>query len=157
GAYTLTYLPLCKYDELQIAPTEEDILFRKSLIRGVVHAQGAAMFGGVAGHAGLFSTANDLAKLMQMNLWDGEYGGIRYFHSGTVPYFAGKQTNQNRRGLGWDKPVKESGPSPTSRYASPLTFGHTGFTGTAAWADPEFGLVYIFLSNRVHPDAENRK
>lgn len=157
GAYTLTYNPLCKFNEEQIAPTEEDIFFRKTLIRGVVHDQGAAMFGGVAGHAGLFSSANDLAKLMQMNLWDGEYGGIRYFQPGTVPYFAGVQIKQNRRGLGWDKPVMQEGPSPTSRHASQLTFGHTGFTGTAAWADPEFNLIYIFLSNRIHPDADNRK
>lgn len=94
---------------------------------------------------------------MQMNLWDGTYGGVRYFSKGTVPYFTRKQFDENRRGLGWDKPVEEEGPSPTSHYASPLTFGHTGFTGTAAWADPEFGLVYIFLSNRVYPDANNRK
>ncbi|MBK6266633.1 serine hydrolase [Marivirga sp. S37H4] len=157
GLNTLGFLPLCNFSAERIAPTENDRLFRNDLIKGWVHDQGAAMMGGVAGHAGLFSNAMDLAVLMQMNLWDGAYGGSRYFAKGTVPYFTKKQYSDNRRGLGWDKPVEEKGPSPTSRYASPLAFGHTGFTGTAAWADPEFGLVYIFLSNRVYPDAENRK
>ena len=157
GMNTMGFLPLCRFPENQIAPTENDLVFRNDLIKGWVHDQGAAMVGGVAGHAGLFSNAKDLAILMQMNLWDGNYGGVRYFSKGTVPYFTRKQFDENRRGLGWDKPVEEEGPSPTSHYASPLTFGHTGFTGTAAWADPEFGLVYIFLSNRVYPDADNRK
>jgi len=157
GMSTMGFLPLCNFPETQIAPTENDLVFRNDLIKGWVHDQGAAMVGGVAGHAGLFSNAKDLAILMQMNLWDGAYGGVRYFSKGTVPYFTKKQFDENRRGLGWDKPVEEEGPSPTSHYASPLTFGHTGFTGTAAWADPEFGLVYIFLSNRVYPDATNRK
>lgn len=157
GMSTLGFLPLCRFPESRIAPTENDLTFRNDLIKGWVHDQGAAMFGGVAGHAGLFSNALDLAILMQMNLWDGSYGGVRYFAKGTVPYFTKQQFGDNRRGLGWDKPVSEKGPSPTSHYASPLTFGHTGFTGTAAWADPEFGLVFIFLSNRVYPDAENRK
>ncbi|MGM0582615.1 MAG: glycoside hydrolase family 3 N-terminal domain-containing protein [Bacteroidota bacterium] len=157
GMSTMGFLPLCRFPETQIAPTENDLLFRNDLIKGWVHDQGAAMVGGVAGHAGLFSNAKDLAILMQMNLWDGTYGGVRYLSKGTVPYFTRKQFDENRRGLGWDKPVEEEGPSPTSHYASPLTFGHTGFTGTAAWADPEFGLVYIFLSNRVYPDANNRK
>ncbi|WNB17401.1 glycoside hydrolase family 3 N-terminal domain-containing protein [Marivirga arenosa] len=157
GMKTMGFLPLCRFPETQIAPTENDLLFRNDLIKGWVHDQGAAMVGGVAGHAGLFSNAKDLAILMQMNLWDGSYGGVRYFSKGTVPYFTKKQFDENRRGLGWDKPVEEDGPSPTSHYASSLTFGHTGFTGTAAWADPEFGLVFIFLSNRIYPDASNRK
>ncbi|WP_375580940.1 glycoside hydrolase family 3 N-terminal domain-containing protein [Marivirga tractuosa] len=157
GMSTMGFLPLCRFPENQIAPTENDLVFRNDLIKGWVHDQGAAMVGGVAGHAGLFSNAKDLAILMQMNLWDGTYGGVRYYRKGTIPYFTRKQFDENRRGLGWDKPVEEDGPSPTSHYASPLTFGHTGFTGTAAWADPEFGLVYIFLSNRVYPDANNRK
>ncbi|GAB3331008.1 glycoside hydrolase family 3 N-terminal domain-containing protein [Marivirga atlantica] len=157
GMNTMCYLPLCNFPQNRIAPTEDDPYFRSDLIHGWVHDQGAAMIGGVAGHAGLFSNAMDLAILMQMNLWDGAYGGTRYFSKGTVPYFTKKQYDDNRRGLGWDKPVEEEGPSPTSHYSSPLTFGHTGFTGTAAWADPEFGLVFIFLSNRIHPDASNRK
>ena len=157
GMSTMNFNPLCYFPVAQVAPTENDQLFRNDLIRGWVHDQGAAMLGGVAGHAGLFSNAMDLAILMQMNLWDGTYGGTRYYSKGTLPYFTRKQYDENRRGLGWDKPVEEKGPSPTSHYASPLTFGHTGFTGTAAWADPEFGLVFIFLSNRIHPDASNRK
>jgi beta-glucosidase-like glycosyl hydrolase/CubicO group peptidase (beta-lactamase class C family) len=157
GMSTMGFRPLCRFDQSCIAPTEQDQLFRNDLIHGWVHDQGAAMLGGVAGHAGLFSNAMDLAILMQMNLWDGAYGGTRYYSKGTVPYFTKKQYNLNRRGLGWDKPVEEEGPSPTSHYASPLTFGHTGFTGTAAWADPEFGLVFIFLSNRINPNASNRK
>ncbi len=157
GMSTMGYLPLCRFPQDKIAPTENDLLFRSDIVHGWVHDQGAAMVGGIAGHAGLFSNAHDLAILMQMNLWDGAYGGTRYYSKGTLPYFTRKQYNNNRRGLGWDKPVEDKGPSPTSNYASPLTFGHTGFTGTAAWADPEFGLVFIFLSNRIHPDASNRK
>lgn len=157
GMTTTGFLPLCKFSQENIVPTENDITFRADLIQGWVHDQGAAMVGGVAGHAGLFSNAHDLAILMQMNLWDGAYGGTRYYAKGTLPYFTRKQYKNNRRGLGWDKPVNGDGPSPTSHYASPLTFGHTGFTGTAAWADPEHGLVFIFLSNRIHPDASNRK
>lgn len=157
GLKTMGFQPLCRFDQTCIAPTENDHMFRNDLIQGWVHDQGAAMMGGVAGHAGLFSNAMDLAILMQMNLWDGAYGGNRYYSKGTVPYFTRKQYDDNRRGLGWDKPVEDDGPSPTSHYASPLTFGHTGFTGTAAWADPEFGLVFIFLSNRINPNAGNRK
>lgn len=157
GCSYLGYKPLCRLPEEQIAPTEDDEYFRDQLVDGSVHDQGAAMYGGVAGHAGLFSNANDLAILLQMNLWDGYYGGQRYFASGTVPRFAHKQVEDNRRGLGWDKPVMEEGPSPASHLASGLTFGHTGFTGTAIWADPEYDVIYIFLSNRVNPSAENHK
>ncbi|MTI41465.1 serine hydrolase [Fulvivirga lutimaris] len=157
GLSTMSYLPLCKYPLTQIAPTEYDNYFRRTLVYGLVHDQGAAMIGGVAGHAGLFSNALDLAKLMQMNMQDGKYGDTRYFMSGTVNSFASQQYASNRRGMGWDKPVVGQWNSPTSAYASGKTFGHTGFTGTAAWADPEFDLVYIFLSNRIYPDAENRK
>ncbi|HEY8402262.1 MAG TPA: glycoside hydrolase family 3 N-terminal domain-containing protein [Cytophagaceae bacterium] len=156
GLATLTYKPLEKYSVDKIAPTEDDKYFRMTLIRGTVHDQGAAMLGGCAGHAGLFSNANDLAVIMQMNLQYGYYGGLRYFLPETIPYFAKKQFEKNRRGLGWDKP-EPSGNGPTSNYASPNTFGHTGFTGTAAWVDPDQNLVYIFLSNRVHPDASNNK
>ncbi len=157
GLSTMSYLPLCKYPQDQIAPTEYDNYFRRTLVYGLVHDQGAAMMGGVAGHAGLFSNALDLAKLMQMNLQDGKYGDVKYFMPGTVNKFASQQYESNRRGMGWDKPVVGEWNSPTSAYASGKSFGHTGFTGTAAWADPEFGLVYIFLSNRIYPDAENRK
>jgi beta-N-acetylhexosaminidase len=157
GLSTTSYLPLCNFSFDRIAPTEDDKLFRKSLLTGWVHDQGAALVGGVAGHAGLFSNAIDLAKLMQMHLNGGHYGGVRYLSEATVKEFIRKQNSTSRRGIGWDKPSLGDGPSPTSAYASPKTFGHTGFTGTAAWADPEFGIVYIFLSNRVHPNAENNK
>jgi beta-N-acetylhexosaminidase len=157
GMSTTGYLPLCNFDFHRIAPTEDDKLFRKSLLTGWVHDQGAALVGGVAGHAGLFSNAIDLAKLMQMHLNGGHYGGVTFFHEPTVREFARRQGTSSRRGIGWDKPSLGEGPTPTSAFASPKTFGHTGFTGTAAWADPEFGLVYIFLSNRVHPNADNNK
>ena len=158
GLGSMTYLPLCKYPIDRIAPTEEDAYFRNILVCGMVHDPGAAMYGGIAGHAGLFSTAWDLAVLMQMNLNDGVYGEHRYLPAGTVATFnTAPYLPLNRRGIGWDKPLIGKWYGPTSEYASPSTFGHTGFTGTAAWADPEFDLVYIFLSNRIFPSAENVK
>ena len=157
GANTTGFLPLNRFPPIQIAPTEDDKLFRRSLLIGTVHDQGAAMHGGVAGHAGLFSDAGDLAKLGQMLLQQGEYGGIQYYKPETVKLFISKQFESSRRGLGWDKPVQSDWNSPTSIYASPKTFGHTGFTGTCIWVDPEFDLVYIFLSNRVHPNMTNNK
>jgi beta-N-acetylhexosaminidase len=157
GASTLGFLPLKRFPSRQIAPTENDLLFRKSLLIGYVHDQGAAMHGGVAGHAGLFSNANDLAKLYQMLLQKGRYGGVRYFKPETVDFFTNKQFEKSRRGLGWDKPTLNDTNGSTSRYSSAKTFGHTGFTGTCVWVDPEFNLVYVFLSNRVNPIAENNK
>lgn len=157
GLSTLGYLPLCRMPMERIAPTEQDTYFRNDLICGLVHDQGAALVGGAAGHAGLFSNANDLAILMQMNLQDGYYGGTHYLPKGTVDKFNQTQSKDNRRGLGWDKPELDSPHGPTSHFASPKTYGHTGFTGTAVWVDPEFNLVYIFLSNRVYPDAGNAK
>ena len=157
GAYTTGYLPLQRFPADQIAPTEKDLLFRKKLLVGTVHDQGAAMQGGIAGHAGLFSNANDLAKLGQMLLQKGNYGGYQFYKPETIEYFTQKQFDSSRRGLGWDKPVQSDWNSPTSLYASPRTFGHTGFTGTCIWVDPEFNLVYIFLSNRVHPSMTNNK
>ncbi|MDX5422102.1 MAG: serine hydrolase [Hymenobacteraceae bacterium] len=156
GLSTMTYKPLLKHRQESIAPTEEDRYFRHNLIWGSVHDQGAAMLGGVAGHAGLFSNANDLAILLQMNLQNGKYGGHEYFKTDVVVDFSKKQFSHNRRGLGWDKPEPE-GNGPTSAFAPASTFGHTGFTGTAAWVDPENKLIYIFLSNRVYPDAGNNK
>ncbi|HEV8513401.1 MAG TPA: serine hydrolase, partial [Cyclobacteriaceae bacterium] len=157
GASTLGYLPLRKFPLTQIAPTEKDTLFRKSLLVGYVHDQGAAMHGGIAGHAGLFSNANDLAKLGQMWLNDGSYGGVQFFKPETLHFFTAKQYTDSRRGLGWDRPVESDWNSPVSTYASSKTFGHTGFTGTCIWIDPEFNLVYVFLSNRVNPDMTNNK
>ena len=157
GAYTTGYLPLSKFSPSQIAPTEKDTLFRKSLLVGYVHDQGAAMHGGIAGHAGLFSTANDLAKLGQMWLNKGSYGGIQFFRPETIELFTSKQYENSRRGLGWDRPLLNDMNSPTSAYASAKTFGHTGFTGTSIWVDPEFNLVFVFLSNRVYPNMYNNK
>ena len=156
----LGYLPKNKWPKSEIIPTENDITFRKQLIHGYVHDQGAAMKGGVAGHAGLFANASDLAKIMQLLLNKGLYNGVRYINSATIEEFTKCQfcANDNRRGLGFDKPemnYKKTGP--TCKCVSSLSFGHTGFTGTIAWVDPDQQLIYIFLSNRVYPDAENKK
>jgi beta-N-acetylhexosaminidase len=158
GAASLGYLPRLHFDPTRIAPTEKDKLFRKALLLGYVHDQGAAMHGGVAGHAGLFGTAMDLAKLGQLWLNKGTYAGLDYFKPETVSLFTKKQYANSRRGLGWDKRdfVNEA-ISPTSKYASANTFGHTGFTGTCIWLDPDYDLIFIFLSNRVHPDMTNNK
>lgn len=159
GATTMGYRPLKRYNKLQIVPTENDTIFRKQTVWGFVHDQGAALMGGVAGHAGLFSNANDVAKVCQMLLWDGEYGGVKYFEHSTVKDFTSCQfCPKNRRGLGFDKPEPDSNKeSPVVKRASLKTFGHQGFTGTCYWVDPEKDLVYIFLSNRIYPDAENKK
>lgn len=156
GAYTLGYNPLNRFPADVIAPTELDTLFRRGLVLGTVHDERAAMLGGVSGHAGLFGTANDLSKLGQMLLQEGLYGGTRYYKPETVRLFTAKHYASSRRGLGWDKPVQGEWNSPTSIYASPETFGHTGFTGTCLWVDPEFDLVYIFLSNRVFPTRSDK-
>lgn len=157
GMNFLSYLPLKKYQKDQIAPTEIDNYFRNSLIHGTVHDPGAAMMGGIAGHAGVFGNANDVAKILQMNLQDGIYGGTQYFQSGTLNKFTRRQVKDNRRGLGWDKPELDSDDGPTSLFTSPSTYGHTGFTGTAAWVDPSNDLIYVFLSNRIYPTANNFK
>jgi CubicO group peptidase (beta-lactamase class C family) len=156
--YTL-YQPYRKFDKERIVPTEYDLTFRKQLIWGDVHDPAAAMMGGIAGHAGIFSNANDLAKLMQMFLNGGVYGDERFLNPETVNTFINTPSgnNGNRRALGFDKPSPKGQPSPASEFASPQSFGHTGFTGTVVWADPANGLVYIFLSNRVYPDANNTK
>ncbi|MCK4360941.1 MAG: serine hydrolase, partial [Bacteroidales bacterium] len=160
GLTTLTYLPRNKFELSRIVPTEDDKVFRKQLLHGDVHDPGAAMLGGVSGHAGLFSNANDMAIFMQMLLQNGEYAGINYVDTLTVKEFTKQQfpLNDNRRGIGFDKPLPvydEDGP--TCKSASLESFGHSGFTGTYSWADPENNLIYIFLSNRVYPDAENNK
>lgn len=160
GACRITYLPLEKFPESEIIPTENDVIFRRQLVHGHVHDPGTAMIGGVGGHAGLFSNANDLAKLMQLYLQEGEYGGVRYFSAETVSRFtsAPNSNNGNRRGVGFDKPERNpSRNGPTAKSASPESFGHSGFTGTIAWVDPRDQLVYIFLSNRVHPDQFHNK
>jgi beta-N-acetylhexosaminidase len=158
GALTTTYHPLEKYNKSRIIPTEYDLIFRKQLIQGFVHDPGAAMLGGVGGHAGLFSSAKDLSKLMQMYLDMGEYNGQRFIDTAIVGEFTRCQfcANDNRRGVGFDKPATAEG-GPTCKCISYTSFGHSGFTGTYAWADPEEEIIYIFLSNRVYPDANNKK
>lgn len=153
----LYYNPLQqKVDINQITPTEQDKYFRKTLVRGTVHDPGAALLGGVGGHAGIFSNATDLATIFQMNLQMGYYGDYRFLLPETLKLFTRTQSTKNRRGLGWDKPQATTG-GPCSYLVSSATYGHTGFTGTAAWVDPEQELVYIFLSNRVYPDANNQR
>lgn len=160
GLQTLTYHPLNKFSITQIVPTENDTSFRKQLIQGFVHDPTVAAMGGVGGPAGLFSNAQDLAILMQMLLQDGEYGGEIFLKKATIDTFTSVQFpfNNNRRGAGFDKPeLKRTTQAPVCEAASPLSYGHSGFTGTYVWADPANQLVYIFLSNRVYPDAKNTK
>jgi beta-N-acetylhexosaminidase len=138
-----------------IPPTEEDRSFRMQTIQGTVHDQGVAMLGGVGAHAGFFSNANDLAKYFQMLLNKGTYGGVRFFEPGTVEVFTKKAFSNNRRALAFDRPAG-NGDGPSCSCVSEQSFGHTGFTGTIAWADPIHEIVFIFLSNRTYPDAENK-
>jgi beta-N-acetylhexosaminidase len=156
GLSSLTFNPVQKMPQYLIAPTENDITFRKRLIQGYVHDPGAAMYGGVAGHAGLFGKANDLAVMMQLMLNGGKYGGVEILDAKTIQEFSKRQSTQSRRGWGWDKPEPERGKGGSAGELAPKSsFGHTGFTGTCVWADPENELIYVFLSNRVHPDANN--
>lgn len=141
-------------DTNKIMPTELEKNFRKSLLLGTVHDQGAALLGGVGGHAGIFTNANDLAKYFQLLLNGGTYGGYRYFNNSTISNFTAKQYAGNRRAIGFDKPTPPGQDGPTCDAASSESFGHTGFTGTIAWADPKYNLIYIFLCNRVYPSAE---
>ena len=160
GMENLGFLPKNNLATERIIPTEKDYEFRSQLLKGDVHDMGAAMLGGVGGHAGLFSNANDLAKIMQMYLNKGSYAGENYLSKEVVKEFTSCQfcLDDNRRGIGFDKPALENQEGgPTCRCVSRLSFGHTGFTGTLAWADPETGIIFIFLSNRIHPDATNKK
>ena len=138
-----------------IAPTEMVNDFRATLLKGSVHDPNAALLGGVSGHAGLFSTAWELGTLFQMNLNKGTYNGHQFFSSKTLELFTSSQSAISHRGLGWNKPTKND--ASVSEYASSKTYGHTGFTGTVAWIDPEKDLVFVFLTNRVYPNAENTK
>ncbi len=149
------YNPKGHVSEQYLVPTEEDRSLRNVQLIGEVHDRNAALLGGVSGHAGLFSNANDLAKYMQMMLQRGYYGGVHYFDGALVQQFTAKIPGEHRRALGWDKP--SSAVYNASKYASDQSYGHSGFTGTLVWADPENDLIYIFLSNRVYPDAQNYK
>ncbi|MFT3909985.1 MAG: glycoside hydrolase family 3 N-terminal domain-containing protein [Ferruginibacter sp.] len=149
------FKPLDHFPVSRIAPTENEKPFRQQLLRGDVHDPAAAMYGEIAGHAGLFSDAYDIACIMQMLLNGGTFNGKKYLQKETVDLFTSYHSNISRRGYGFDKPEKDNAtreePYPT-KSASPLTFGHTGFTGTCAWADPASDLIFIFLSNRVYPE-----
>lgn len=158
GMHRTAFNPLRKFDMSEIVPTEEDQYFRYQRVHGYVHDMTAAMNGGVDGHAGLFSNAMDVAKIMQMYLQNGHYGGKKYFSESTFDdfnqcYFCEKG---NRRGLGFDKPqLGKSGP--TCGCVPMSSFGHTGFTGTMTWADPENEIIYVFLSNRTFPNSDENK
>ncbi len=159
GMTSTGFLPLQKTSLDKIAATEVDDYYRHELLQGVVHDEGASVMGGIAGHAGLFSNATDLAKLYEMLLNKGEWEGKKYFEPATVAHFTAYNTENSRRGLGFDKPEKNNAslkdPYP-SLSVSPSTFGHTGFTGTCVWADPEHDLLFIFLANRVYPTRNNK-
>lgn len=158
GADRMTYLPLKKFHKSVIVPTEKDDYYRNQLVHGYVHDMGAAMLGGVAGHAGLFANANDVAKIMQMYLQKGFYGGRRYLKSETIDKFNTRyyEDKNVRRGLGFDKPQLNPRVKATCGCVSDESFGHSGFTGTYTWADPKSEIVYVFLSNRVYPNMKNR-
>lgn len=158
GANRTRFLPLKKFAKKEIIPTEKDTYYRNQLLQGYVHDMGAAMLGGVGGHAGLFANANDVGKIMQMYLQKGTYGGKRYLKSETVDKFNHRYylDEKVRRGVGFDKPQLKEKVKATCGCVSQESFGHSGFTGTYTWADPESGLVYVFLSNRVYPTMQNR-
>lgn len=153
------FLPLERADRSNIAATELDNYFRKELIQGSVHDEGASTMGGIAGHAGLFSNATDLAKLYMMLLNGGQWDGQSYLKPSTIQLFTSYQSATSRRGLGFDKTAKDNASSkdPYPSLSAPTSvFGHTGFTGTCVWADPDNQLLYIFLSNRVYPTRDNK-
>ena len=157
GANRTTFLPLEKFTLDMIPPTEIDQYFRMQKIHGFVHDQGAALLGGISGHAGLFSNANDIAKIMQMYLWNGSYGNDQYIKSETIDLFNSCNfcDADVRRGVGFDKPQLDD-IGPTCGCISMNSFGHSGFTGTFTWADPDEEIIYVFLSNRTYPSADNK-
>jgi CubicO group peptidase (beta-lactamase class C family) len=159
GANSLTYNPLRFYNKTQIVPTEYDSFFRKTLIHGRVHDEGAAMLNGISGHAGLFGNANDVMKLMQLYLQKGSFGGKQYIKPEVVDYCTKYQFPElkNRRGIAFDKLDFDKKIANGPRSASDESYGHSGFTGTFTWIDPQYNLVYVFLSNRVYPTRENGK
>jgi CubicO group peptidase (beta-lactamase class C family) len=163
GVRHLVFLPASRLPGARVVPTEYDSLYRGALVRGWVHDENASLMGGISGNAGLFGTASDLAALLQCYADYGRFGGRQILDSAVVAEFARVQypENENRRGLGFDKPLlgndtlslQEAYPAP---LASPESFGHSGFTGTFVWADPKKSLVFVFLSNRVHPSRRRR-
>lgn len=158
GAWHTTYNPLKTMDTLQIVPTEDDQFVRRQLVRGYVHDEAAAFQGGVSGNAGLFSNANDLAKVLQLFLNQGTYGNEEYLSPETCRLFTQSKSPTSRRGLGFDKPAPGMHKrSPCSSLTPASTYGHTGFTGTCFWVDPDNRLIYIFLCNRINPSRANNK
>ncbi len=156
GLKSIGYNPLQYMPKERIAPTENDLAFRGQLLQGYVHDPGAALFGGVEGHAGVFATAQDVGAIFQLLLWGGHYRGAQYFKKETIDLFAAYTSTISRRGLGFDKPAAdETDGGPAGNRISGYSFGHQGFTGTCVWADPVNGVVFVFLSNRVNPNAEN--
>ena len=156
GLHSIGFNPRNRFDTNLVAPTELDQYFRYQHLHADVHDEGSAMFGGDAGHAGLFSNAEDIGALLQMFLDDGSFKGKQYIKPSTLKLFTAYNSSISRRGIAFDKPQKDNytttDPHPyPSRFASPLTFGHTGYTGTCIWVDPKYDLVYVFLSNRVNP------
>ncbi|MGV3686371.1 MAG: serine hydrolase domain-containing protein [Daejeonella sp.] len=156
GMYTAGFLPRNRFEREQIVPTEDEGNFRKSLLHGYVHDPGASLMGGVSGHAGLFSSANDLGILYQMMLNKGTYGGDRYLKPETVALFTSRQSAVSRRALGFDMYDPDTTKAYPSKLATPGTYGHTGFTGICSWVDPKYNLIYVFLSNRVHPKTTDK-
>ena len=159
GATTLGYNPLKRFDKSRIVPSEVDEYYRHTTLQGDVHDMGAAMFNGVSGNAGLFGNSNDIAKMMQFYLQKGYYGGERILETATLDTFTKRYYLEEdvRRGLGFDKPQLDPDIDATCGCVSDKSFGHSGFTGTYAWADPETQIVYVFLSNRVYPTMDNNK
>lgn len=158
GLHRTLYNPKSRFGLNKIVPSEKDDAFRKQIIRGFVHDPGAAMIGGVAGHAGLFSNALDLAQIMQMLLNKGFYNGQKFLKEETIDLFTAQYNPRSRRGLGFDKPETDKNKkSPCYEGTHPSTFGHTGFTGTAVWSDPNSNTTLVFLSNRIYPNANNQK
>lgn len=158
GLKNIGFNPLKKFPKHKLVPTEQDNAFRGQLIHGFVHDPGAAMLGGIGGHAGVFSTATDLAAVMQLFLNKGTYGGLRILDRNVVEEYTKAQfPGKNRRGAGFDRPTPSASSGPTCGLVSQQSFGHTGFTGTMTWADPAYGINFVFLSNRVCPSAENWK
>lgn len=152
----LMFNPICNYPAQEIAPTEIDFLLRQEKVQGYAHDRNTALMGGVSGPAGLFGSANDVAIILQLELNGGCYGGRKYFNPATIAQFLQRPYDNNRRALGWDKPGTEPD-GPVSLLASDESFGHSGFTGGLIWADPKENLIFVFLSNRVYPSAENTK
>jgi len=158
GAKHLTYNPMQKYDRAQIIPTEYDTLWRHRLVHGSVHDEAAAMLGGVSCNAGLFGDAESLSRLFQLYLNEGEWSGKQIIPTHAIREFTTYQYEDNRRGLGFDKPLRvyDADLAYVAESASPTSYGHSGFTGTMVWADPDHDLVFVFLSNRVYPSRSHR-